>query len=155
MTDPAAPVEVAAALIEEDGRLLLAQRPDGKHLAGLWEFPGGKREPDETFEACLARELREELGIEVAVGEEAHRVRHAYADRTVEIRFFRCRRLAGDARPLEVAAVAWVRPADLAAYAFPPADAEVVEWLKATTTPSSAVPPGEIPAELERDRSEG
>lgn len=124
-------VEVAAGLLEEDGRLLISQRPAGSHLGGLWEFPGGKREAGESWAACLARELREELGIEVEVGAEIGRVRHGYPDRTVEIRFFRCRRLAGEPRPLGVAAVAWVGAADLPRYPFPPADAELVRILAA------------------------
>jgi 8-oxo-dGTP diphosphatase len=119
-------VEVAAALIERDGRILIAKRPEGGHLAGLWEFPGGKREPGESFEACLAREVREELAAEVEVGEEVRRVRHAYPDRTVEIRFFRCQVVRGEPRAVQVAALAWVLPAELARYPFPPADAEIV-----------------------------
>ncbi|HWP34871.1 MAG TPA: (deoxy)nucleoside triphosphate pyrophosphohydrolase [Thermodesulfobacteriota bacterium] len=126
---PQALVEVAAALLEEEGRLLIAQRPAGAHLAGVWEFPGGKREAGESWEACLARELREELGLEIEVGPEVRRVRHAYPDRTVEIRFFRCRRVGGDPRPLGAAAFAWVAPAELARYPFPPADAELVAEL--------------------------
>lgn len=122
-------VEVAAALIEEEGRLLIARRPPGVHLAGLWEFPGGKRDAGESWEECVARELREELGIEVAVGSEVRRVRHDYPDRTVEIRVFRCCRLAGEPQPLEVAEVAWVTPGDLYRYPFPPADAELVREL--------------------------
>lgn len=131
MSGGAAPVvEVAAALVEEGGRLLIARRPAGAHLAGLWEFPGGKREAGESWEGCLARELREELGIEVAVDGEVRRVRHDYPDRTVEIRFFRCRRLAGEPRPLAVAEIAWVAPGDLRLYPFPPADAELVRALE-------------------------
>ncbi len=144
--EPAAPfaepavavVEVAAGLIEEDGRLLIARRPAGSHLGGLWEFPGGKREAGESWAACLARELREELGIEVEVGAEVHRVRHRYPERVVEIRFYRCRRLAGEPRPLGAAAVAWVVAADLPRYPFPPADAELVRWLAAGTEDARA-----------------
>ncbi|HEX7127168.1 MAG TPA: (deoxy)nucleoside triphosphate pyrophosphohydrolase [Thermodesulfobacteriota bacterium] len=128
-------IEVAAALLERDGCLLLAQRPAGTHLAGLWEFPGGKREAGETFEACLARELLEEVGAEVEVGDEARRVRYTYPDRTVEIRFFRCRLVGGEPRPLQVAAVAWVPRAELGRYPFPPADREVVEWLSGAREP--------------------
>ncbi|HEY8368727.1 MAG TPA: (deoxy)nucleoside triphosphate pyrophosphohydrolase [Thermodesulfobacteriota bacterium] len=128
-------VEVAAALLERDGCILLAQRPAGTHLAGFWEFPGGKREAGETFEACLARELLEEVGVEVEVRGEARRVRHAYPDRTVEIRFFRCRLVRGEPRALQVAAVAWVPRAELGRYPVPPADREVVEWLSAAAEP--------------------
>jgi 8-oxo-dGTP diphosphatase len=124
-------IEVAAALIERDGRILIAKRPEGAHLAGLWEFPGGKREPGESFEACLAREVREELDVGVAVGEEVRHVRHAYPDRTVEIRFFRCRVVEGEPRAVQVADVAWVPPGELARYPFPPADAEIVGDLSA------------------------
>jgi mutator protein MutT len=149
-------VEVAAALLERDGRILLTRRPDGTHLAGLWEFPGGKREAGETFEACLARELREEVGIEVEVTDEVRRVRHAYPGRAVEIRFFRCRLIGGEPRPLQVAAVAWVARTDLGRYAFPPADREVVEWLVSEGTPPPRPPVAPLRGildEPEKDRS--
>ena len=79
-------IDVAAALVFRDGKLLITQRHADAHLGGLWEFPGGKREPDETFEACLVRELREELGIEVAVGELVESLTHAYPEKTVHLR---------------------------------------------------------------------
>jgi 8-oxo-dGTP diphosphatase len=129
-------IEVAAALIERGGRVLIAKRPETAHLAGLWEFPGGKREPGESFEACLAREVREELGVEVTVGEEVRQVRHGYPDRTVEIRFFRCRVVEGEPRAVQVADIAWVPPAELARYPFPPADEEIVRELSGSSAAS-------------------
>jgi 8-oxo-dGTP diphosphatase len=127
---PRACVEVAAGLIFRDGRLLITQRRPGDHLGGLWEFPGGKRQPDETFAECLRRELREELGIAVAVGELLQSIIHDYPDRRVHLKFFVCR-LTSDQQPqtLGCAALRWVCPRDLAAYDFPPADARLLQSL--------------------------
>ncbi len=126
-------IEVAAALVFRDEKLLITQRPADAHLGGLWEFPGGKREPGETFEACLTRELREELGIEVAVGELVERLTHAYPDKTVHLRFFRCRWLQHEPKPLGCPAFKWVRPVELNDYAFPAADARLLETLQQDT----------------------
>ena len=82
-------IDVAAGFVFRDGKLLITQRHAEAHLGGLWEFPGGKREPDETFEKCLARELREELGIEVFVGELVESLTQEYAEKTVHLRFYR------------------------------------------------------------------
>src|SRR6266567_7704889 len=122
--------EVAAALIFHTGKLLITRRHPTAHLGGLWEFPGGKREPDETFEQCLARELREELGIEVAVGELVESLTHQYADRAVHLKFFRCQWRENEPRPLGCAAFKWITPADLSAHAFPDADARLLETLR-------------------------
>ena len=83
-------IEVAAGLVFRDGKLLITQRPAGGHLPGLWEFPGGKREADESFEQCLHRELMEELGIEVDILGLVESITHHYAEKTVHLRFFRC-----------------------------------------------------------------
>src|SRR5690348_11765277 len=88
-------VEVSAALIFRQGKILIARRPADTHLGGLWEFPGGKREPDETFEQCLAREVQEELGVKIAVGELFETVSHRYAEKSVRLKFFACRLLDG------------------------------------------------------------
>ena len=84
------PIEVAAGLVFREGKLLITQRFFDSHLGGLWEFPGGKRECDETFPQCLQRELLEELGIEVTIGELVERIIHAYPEKTVSLHFFRC-----------------------------------------------------------------
>src|SRR6266568_9281193 len=122
--------DVAAALVFRGGKLLITQRQADAHLGGLWEFPGGKREPDETFEACLARELREELGIEVAVGELVESLTHEYPGKTVHLRFFRCRWQQHEPQTLGCAAFKWVTAAELNAYAFPEADARLLETLR-------------------------
>src|SRR5712691_8259245 len=98
-------IDVAAGLIFRDGKLLITQRHADAHLGGLWEFPGGKREPNETFEQCLARELVEELGIEVAVREMVESLTHEYPEKTVHLRFFRCEWRKHEPRPLDCLAL--------------------------------------------------
>lgn len=127
------PVEVAAGLIFRHGKVLLTQRPAHSHLGGLWEFPGGKRRPCETFQQCLQRELREELGIEVEVGELIESVTHQYPDRTVQVHFFRCLWRQHEPQPLGCAALAWVGPDELARYRLPAADARLLETLRRRT----------------------
>ncbi len=122
-------IEVSAGLVFQAGRLLITQRPQGTHLAGLWEFPGGKREPGETWEACLERELMEELGIRVRVGRLVEEVVHEYPGKRVHLRFFACRLLAGEPRPLQCDAVAWVDAVELSRHEFPPADAQLLALL--------------------------
>ena len=125
-----ASIEVAAALIFDSDRLLIAQRPPGVHLEGLWEFPGGKRELGETYEACLLREIREELGCEVLVGPMLHEAEHAYPEKCVRIRFFQCQLVSGIPEPLECAALRWVSPDSLGQFQFPEADQALIEQLK-------------------------
>ncbi|HWN97011.1 MAG TPA: 8-oxo-dGTP diphosphatase MutT [Methylomirabilota bacterium] len=122
-------VEVSAGLVFRDGKLLITQRHANAHLGGLWEFPGGKRECDESFEACLVRELREELGIEVIVRELVETVEHDYAEKRVLLKFFRCEWLAHEPQLLGCPAFAWVRRDKLADYNFPAADARLLERL--------------------------
>ena len=123
-------IDVAAALVFREGKVLITQRCADAHLGGLWEFPGGKREPDETFEACLTRELREELGIEVAVGVLVESLTHAYPEKTVHLRFYRCRWTRHEPQPLGCPAFNWVTAAVLKDYAFPAADARLLEKLR-------------------------
>jgi len=123
-------IDVAAALVFRDGKLLITQRQADAHLGGLWEFPGGKREPDETFEACLTRELREELGIEVAVGELVESLTHAYPEKTVHLKFYRCRWEKHEPQARGCVAFKWVSAADLKDYAFPAADARLLGKLE-------------------------
>jgi mutator protein MutT len=127
---PRDPIEVAAGLVFRNGRVLITQRRPGDHLEGLWEFPGGKREPGETFERCLERELREELGIEVDVGEWLASVTHAYPEKTVHLRFFRCAWRRHEPQALGCHAIAWVTASQLSHYAFPLADETLLQKLR-------------------------
>jgi len=123
-------IEVAAGLVFHDGRLLITQRPLESHLGGLWEFPGGKREPNETFEDCLRRELREELGIDVEVGERIESITHMYPEKTVRLDFFRCMAPGQEPKALGCPALFWVNREELANYTFPAADARLLEKLR-------------------------
>ena len=122
----------ACALVDSDGRVLIAQRPEGKSLAGLWEFPGGKVEAGETPEAALIRELREELGIEVAQACLAPFVfaSHAYEGFHLLMPLYLCRRWDGVVTLHEHAALKWVRPSGLSDYPMPPADEPLVAYLR-------------------------
>lgn len=122
----------AAALIDADGRVLLAQRPEGKSMAGLWEFPGGKVQDGETPEYALMRELREELAIETrpTCFSAIAFASHAYDDFHLLMPLFACRAWRGQITPREHKAIAWVRPADMLAYPMPPADVPLVAQLR-------------------------
>lgn len=124
------PVVVVAAVIIEDGRVLLTRRGEGTHLAGFWEFPGGKLEEGETAEEALARECLEECGIEVAVGEVLEVTHHRYSEKEVLLLFHRCERRAGEVRHLQVADHAWVDASELDAYPLPPADRAIVARIR-------------------------
>jgi len=123
------PIDVAAALVFRAGKLLIAQRYPDVHLGGLWEFPGGKRQVNESFEVCLIRELQEELGIQVVVCDLLETITHRYPDKTVQIQFFRCRLVKNEPQPLACAAFAWIAPEDLQNYEFPAADARLIKRL--------------------------
>ena len=122
----------ACALFDADGRVLICKRPQGKQLAGLWEFPGGKVEDGETPEACLIRELDEELGIRVTHACLAPFVfaSHEYESFHLLMPLYLVRRWEGQVRALEHKATAWVKPMKLADYPMPPADAPLVAWLR-------------------------
>ena len=122
-------IEVAAGLVFRDGKLLITQRPAGGHLAGLWEFPGGKREADESFEDCLQRELLEELGIEVAIGELIESITHDYPEKTVHLRFFRCAWSQHEPQALGCPAFRWVTKEGLSQHEFPAADGRLLHRL--------------------------
>ena len=122
-------IVVTAAVIERDGRLLVTRRQAGVHLEGYWEFPGGKCDGTETLEACLARELREELDVDARIGEELFTTTHAYPERVVELHFFRCE-LTGQPRPLLGQEMRWVQRDELQALEFPPADEELIRRLR-------------------------
>ena len=123
-------IEVSAALIFRDGQLLITQRHAASHLGGLWEFPGGKREAGETFEQCLVREIREELGVAISVGELFEEVRHDYPEKSVHLKFFICQLISGEPQPLDCAAVKWIEKSGLDAHEFPAADAQLLVRLK-------------------------
>ncbi len=124
-------VEVAAALVQDEaGRYLITRRRRGTHLEGLWEFPGGKREGGETLEACLRRELAEELGAECVVGEKVDTVTWRYPEKIVVLHFYRCRVVAGVVASREDQEMAWAPPSRLGDYRFPPADEAIVARLR-------------------------
>lgn len=132
MTEKPILLVAAAALIDTDGRVLICQRPEGKQLAGLWEFPGGKVETGETPEACLIRELDEELGIQVTNACLAPFVfaSHGYESFHLLMPLYLCRRWSGFVTAKEHKALAWVKQNDLRNYPMPPADAPLVAWLR-------------------------
>ena len=121
----------ACALVDGDGRVLIAQRPEGKQLAGMWEFPGGKIEPGETPEETVVRELREELGIETKVACLAPLTfaSHAYESFNLLMPLFVCRRYWGIPQAQEGQALKWVRPKKLRDYPMPPADEPLIPFL--------------------------
>jgi mutator protein MutT len=126
-------IDVTAGLIQDaEGRYLITRRRQGSHLAGLWEFPGGKRDAGEDLVACLERELTEELGARFAVGEKIDTIRWDYPDRTIVLHFYRCRLESGVIAPQESQAMAWVASSELSRYDFPPADRELIIRLAAS-----------------------
>ena len=124
----AALIVVVAAVIERDGRYLVTRRLKDTHLADYWEFPGGKCEPDETHEACLARELREELDVGADIGEEILSTEHRYPDWSVRLHFRRCR-IADDPRPMLGQEMRWVSAIELQSLQFPEADRDLIKVL--------------------------
>lgn len=126
-------MEVTAGLVFRQGKILITQRFPDSHLGGLWEFPGGKREPGESLVECLARELREELDIEVEVGEKVDSIVHAYPERTVHLHFFRCRWRAREPKALGCPAFRWVSRDELPRHDFPAADARLLDLLTQRT----------------------
>lgn len=123
---------VAVALVDADGRVLLTQRPPGKKLAGMWEFPGGKVEPNETPEAALIRELHEELHLDISAACLAPFAfaSHAYDDFHLLMPLYVCRRWAGQPQPREGQAMKWVRPVKMETKDMPPADVPLVAMLR-------------------------
>ncbi len=123
-------VEVAAAILFREGRLLITQRLPQSHLAGMWELPGGKRKPGESLRECLVRELREELDIRVVVGELFETIEYDYREKTVCLNFFKCRYGGGEIQALGCQRFAWVHPDELGNYRFPPANQPLMKRLR-------------------------
>jgi mutator protein MutT len=126
-------IEVAAGLVIRAGRVLITQRKASGQLGGLWEFPGGKREREETFPECLRRELREELGIDVEVKELVESLVHRYPECIVHAEFYRCVLVRNEPQPLGCQALAWVTPEELSCYQFPAADARLLSKLQSAS----------------------
>ena len=105
-------IQVTAGLIRKDGRVLITRRPDGSHLAGTWEFPGGKQEAGETLKTCLEREIREELGVDVRAEKLLFVVKHEYDARVVTLNLFECACLKGKPKALEGQEIRWVYPGE-------------------------------------------
>ncbi len=120
------PIVVAAAIIWQQDRILLARRKPESYLGGLWEFPGGKREFGETLEDCLRREVKEELGVEISEPVWFHALHYQYPEKMVELYFYTCSIILGIPQALECAEIAWVHKHDLISYEFPPADIPVI-----------------------------
>ena len=118
--------EIGAGIIWKRGRILIQRRPPQGLLGGLWEFPGGKRERGESFEECVRREVREELGIAVKVGKQVAVVEHGYSHFTITLHAFTCEHVRGRVRLLHATAFKWVRPAELKDYAFPAANRKII-----------------------------
>jgi mutator protein MutT len=125
---------VVAAVIEDQGRFLVTRRQPGVHLAGLWEFPGGKINPDEPHDAALRREIDEELGVQVAVHGLVLATTHVYPEKTVTLYFYRCR-LLGTPRPLLDQEMRWVPRDEMRALEFPAADEALIRILTQTAAP--------------------
>ena len=121
---------VTAGLVWKDGKLLITKRPKGSHLAGYWEFPGGKQEPGETLEVCLEREIREELGMDVKALPELVQISHDYDTKSITLHLFNCTWLTGTPTPLGCDDLRWVRPEELAAYRLPPPDLQILPLIR-------------------------
>lgn len=132
-------IRVAAGLIRQDARYLIAKRKAGVHMAGYWEFPGGKQEPNESLEACLRRELKEELDVHITPPTAFHVIAYEYAEKSVELHFFLCSIADGTPQALGCEEWKWVGAQDLRQYAFPPADRPVIELLQRLTEKSQQI----------------
>lgn len=120
---------VGCAVVIKDKKILIAQRPQGTHLAGYWEFPGGKCEENESLDDCLRRELLEELGIRVEPRREITSMVHEYPERILDLHFILCDWKSGEAQKFECADFRWIEPQELPGFVFPKADASVIDYL--------------------------
>lgn len=124
-------IEVAIAVVKKDRKILICQRKKDDSFGGLWEFPGGKCEPGESLDQCLARELKEEIGITVRILEKLTPIQHDYGKTRVRLNPFLCDHVAGQPVPIECQRVQWVDPASLADYHFPPANGTLLSEVAA------------------------
>ena len=122
-------IDVVAAVIRRDGKILITQRLDDVDLARLWEFPGGKVETGESFDVALQREILEELGVEIRIHEKFFTTEHDYITKSVRLHFYDCTILRGEPAPLAVADLRWILPNELRNFEFPPADADLIARL--------------------------
>ena len=122
-------IKVTAAVICLDGKILITERPEGTHLEGLWEFPGGKKEEAETLEECIVREIKEELGVYIKPEKLLLKVNHEYETKIVELYVFECNLIEGTPAPLEGQDMRWLEPDELSAYTFPPPDLKIIDFL--------------------------
>ena len=122
-------IPCGVALIRRGREFLIAQRKEDDSFGSFWEFPGGKKEADETFEECVTREIKEELGVVIRVERKFMEMRRGYGNRTLWLNFFLCSHVSGEPRPLESKKVLWVVVVDLKNFAFPPANEEVIRKL--------------------------
>ena len=120
---------VGVGIVEKNGKILISQRKMEDHLGGIWEFPGGKKKPDESDEQCVIRELKEELGIEVEVKNHVETIRYQDVDRKLELRFYSCELQQGEPHTLDVEDFRWVTTDELIHFQFPKADRELAERL--------------------------
>ena len=121
---------VTAGLVWKDGKLLITRRPEGSHLAGYWEFPGGKQELGESLEACLEREIQEELGLEVKAVKHLLQIDHDYETKSITLHLFLCDWLSGDPTPIGCDEIRWVKPEELANYQLPPPDVQLLPLIQ-------------------------
>ena len=135
MTESRSPLphkRIGVAVITDDqGHILIDRRKQEGLLGGLWEFPGGKIEPDETVEDCVKREIKEELDIEIEVGSRLVTIEHAYTHFKVTLNVFNCKHLSGDPKPLESDEVKWVTLDEIDQYPFPKANSQIIDAIKA------------------------
>lgn len=128
MADPI--INVSVGVIIEENRCLISRRREGTHLAGLWEFPGGKLSPGETAEDCLYREIREELGIGITIDEVLPVIEHTYPERTVRLHFFKCSPIPGEDRISAGSSAQWIPLSELGQYRFPEANLPILKLLR-------------------------